>query len=154
MEPRLQPVFTRDSTTRPDAVVTESQNRVLRNTYWLLALSMLPTIAGAWVGMQMNFVALFINGQYKGYYNPTERVHEEMLQNYLGGSENWDVVSPSFAQGSGIPGVVDGDRNDFTALVNYINQQNPTKTYRVTGPWAEPKVEVVGKGSGVAETRR
>ena len=30
--------------------VAESQNRVLRNTYWLLALSMLPTIAGAWVG--------------------------------------------------------------------------------------------------------
>jgi FtsH-binding integral membrane protein len=39
--------------------VVDSQNRVLRNTYWLLALSMLPTVAGAWVGMQMNFAALF-----------------------------------------------------------------------------------------------
>jgi modulator of FtsH protease len=28
------------------------RNRVLRNTYWLLALSMLPTVLGAWVGMQ------------------------------------------------------------------------------------------------------
>jgi len=36
-----------------------SQNTVLRNTYWLLALSMLPTIAGAFVGMQMNFFSLF-----------------------------------------------------------------------------------------------
>ena len=27
------------------------RNRVLRNTYWLLALSMLPTVLGAWVGM-------------------------------------------------------------------------------------------------------
>jgi len=35
-----------------------AQNRVLRNTYLLLALSMLPTIAGAWLGIQMNF-ALF-----------------------------------------------------------------------------------------------
>jgi len=28
------------------------RNRVLRNTYWLLALSMLPTVLGAWVGIQ------------------------------------------------------------------------------------------------------
>jgi modulator of FtsH protease len=32
------------------ALSTE-RNRVLRNTYWLLALSMLPTVLGAWVGM-------------------------------------------------------------------------------------------------------
>ena len=31
------------------------QNRVLRNTYMLLALSMVPTIAGALVGVQMRF---------------------------------------------------------------------------------------------------
>ena len=36
-----------------------AQNTVLRNTYWLLALSMLPTVAGAFVGMQLNFIALF-----------------------------------------------------------------------------------------------
>jgi FtsH-binding integral membrane protein len=34
-------------------------SRVLRNTYWLLALSMLPTVIGAFVGMQLNFIALF-----------------------------------------------------------------------------------------------
>jgi modulator of FtsH protease len=33
------------------------RNRVLRNTYWLLALSMIPTIAGAWLGVQVNFAA-------------------------------------------------------------------------------------------------
>lgn len=27
------------------------QQRVLRNTYWLLALSMVPTVAGAWLGI-------------------------------------------------------------------------------------------------------
>ena len=57
MDPRLQTVVTRESA--PVAGVAESQNRVLRNTYWLLALSMLPTVAGAWVGMQFNFLALF-----------------------------------------------------------------------------------------------
>ncbi|MFO1412336.1 MAG: Bax inhibitor-1/YccA family protein [Burkholderiales bacterium] len=40
-------------------IVPVSQNTVLRNTYWLLALSMLPTIAGAFVGMQFNFFSLF-----------------------------------------------------------------------------------------------
>ncbi|MDB5844864.1 MAG: hypothetical protein JWP79_2174, partial [Polaromonas sp.] len=29
----------------------EQRNKVLRNTYWLLALSLLPTVAGAWLGV-------------------------------------------------------------------------------------------------------
>jgi len=33
------------------AVTLAQRNRVLRNTYWLLALSMLPTVAGAWLGL-------------------------------------------------------------------------------------------------------
>jgi modulator of FtsH protease len=41
------------------AALPISQNTVLRNTYWLLALSMLPTIAGAFVGMQTNFAGFF-----------------------------------------------------------------------------------------------
>ena len=35
--------------------VSLQQNRVLRNTYMLLALSMIPTVAGALLGVQMNF---------------------------------------------------------------------------------------------------
>ncbi len=27
------------------------RNRVLRNTYWLLALTMVPTVLGAWLGV-------------------------------------------------------------------------------------------------------
>ena len=30
---------------------SEQRNKVLRNTYWLLALSLLPTVLGAWVGV-------------------------------------------------------------------------------------------------------
>jgi modulator of FtsH protease len=37
---------------------TLQQNRVLRNTYMLLALSMVPTVLGALVGMQMHFSLL------------------------------------------------------------------------------------------------
>lgn len=32
--------------------VGDQRNRVLRNTYWLLALSMVPTVLGAWIGVQ------------------------------------------------------------------------------------------------------
>ena len=31
-----------------------TRNRVLRNTYWLLALSLIPTIIGAWAGIAFN----------------------------------------------------------------------------------------------------
>ncbi len=33
------------------AISQEQRNRVLRNTYWLLALSLLPTVLGAWLGV-------------------------------------------------------------------------------------------------------
>jgi modulator of FtsH protease len=33
------------------ALPAVDRNRVLRNTYWLLALSMVPTVLGAWVGL-------------------------------------------------------------------------------------------------------
>jgi modulator of FtsH protease len=32
-------------------VSTQERNKVLRNTYWLLSLSMVPTILGAWIGV-------------------------------------------------------------------------------------------------------
>lgn len=37
------------------------RHRVLRNTYWLLALSMIPTVIGAWIGVQTN-VGLLLGG--------------------------------------------------------------------------------------------
>jgi modulator of FtsH protease len=36
--------------------MTQQRNRVLRNTYWLLALSMVPTVLGAWVGVSTGIV--------------------------------------------------------------------------------------------------
>ncbi|CAN7416389.1 Bax inhibitor-1 family protein [Rhizobacter sp. LjRoot28] len=36
---------------------TEARNRVLRNTYWLLALSMVPTVLGAWIGLATGLVS-------------------------------------------------------------------------------------------------
>ncbi len=38
-------------------VSAQQRNKVLRNTYWLLALSMLPTVLGAWVGVTTGITA-------------------------------------------------------------------------------------------------
>ncbi|MCW5557083.1 MAG: lamin tail domain-containing protein [Verrucomicrobiae bacterium] len=41
------------------------------------------------------FVHLFLNGVYRGYYNPTERIDDDFLQTYHGGGENWDLMASS-----------------------------------------------------------
>ena len=48
MDDRLQPVY---ASAAGSGALSAERNRVLRNTYWLLALSMVPTVLGAWVGM-------------------------------------------------------------------------------------------------------
>jgi len=49
MNDRVQTI---DNSFGRDYIVSaEQRNKVLRNTYWLLALSMLPTVLGAWVGI-------------------------------------------------------------------------------------------------------
>ena len=35
----------------------EQRNKVMRNTYWLLAISLLPTVAGAWLGVATGITA-------------------------------------------------------------------------------------------------
>lgn len=76
-----------------------------------------------------NLAVVFVNGVYYSsspWYNPCERVHEEFLQEHLGGSSEWDVVGPTWAQGAGVPGVIDGDRANFQSLVSYVNSQSVT----------------------------
>ncbi|HOZ64521.1 MAG TPA: Bax inhibitor-1/YccA family protein [Burkholderiaceae bacterium] len=43
-------------------VSAEQRNKVLRNTYWLLALSMLPTVLGAWLGVTTGITASLTGG--------------------------------------------------------------------------------------------
>jgi len=38
-------------------ISAEQRSRVLRNTYWLLALSLVPTVLGAWIGVTTGVVA-------------------------------------------------------------------------------------------------
>jgi modulator of FtsH protease len=69
-----------------------ARNRVLRNTYWLLAASMAPTVLGAWVGLQMGFsffaqspligVLLFLGIAF-GFFYAIERTKHSVVGVYL-----------------------------------------------------------------------
>ncbi len=54
MNDRLQPVYAGPA---GSGALTGERNRVLRNTYWLLALSLVPTVLGAWIGVKTGIVA-------------------------------------------------------------------------------------------------
>jgi modulator of FtsH protease len=49
MQPELQPV----NTGYGGVAIPQQSQKVLRNTYMLLALTMVPTVIGAWVGIQL-----------------------------------------------------------------------------------------------------
>ena len=53
-------------------------------------------------------------------YNLCERVTSSMLHAKFGGSEEWDVVGPSFAISAEGVGVIDGDRVDFQNLLTNV----------------------------------
>ena len=54
MNDRLQPVYVGSADT---GALTGERSRVLRNTYLLLALSLIPTVLGAWIGVTTGVVA-------------------------------------------------------------------------------------------------
>jgi modulator of FtsH protease len=57
-EQRLQPM----SGYAGSGSLAADRNRVLRNTYWLLALSMVPTVLGAWIGVSTGITTMLGNG--------------------------------------------------------------------------------------------
>jgi modulator of FtsH protease len=54
MNEQLQTAYAGQAGSGP---LVEQRNRVLRNTYWLLALSLVPTVLGAWVGVTTGVMA-------------------------------------------------------------------------------------------------
>lgn len=62
------------------------------------------------------FANLVIDGEYKGFYNPTEQVKEESCQEWFESDKSWDVMTMN--------GVRDGDTVSFDAMVNYARSHN------------------------------
>jgi len=59
MNESLQTVYTGNAGA---GALAQQRNRVLRNTYWLLALSLLPTVLGAWIGVTTGIVSTLSPG--------------------------------------------------------------------------------------------
>ena len=57
-----QTLQTNQSWDADGAVSVGQRNRVLRNTYWLLALSMVPTVLGAWIGVSTGLASTLSPG--------------------------------------------------------------------------------------------
>ena len=69
------------------------------------------------VAMHGNWVNFFLNGVYKGYYNPCERVEETFLQQSHGGGTSWDIITV----GSAVQG---GDAVEWNSLRTYANNND------------------------------
>ncbi|HOL88288.1 MAG TPA: lamin tail domain-containing protein [Anaerohalosphaeraceae bacterium] len=62
------------------------------------------------------FVNLYINGVYRGYYNPTARGDKEFYQEWYDTEDEFDVITQA--------GVRDGDDLAWNALLSYANSRN------------------------------
>jgi modulator of FtsH protease len=87
----MVPVFG-NSTSLPRAESAAARNRVLRNTYWLLSASLVPTVLGAWAGMSFGFswfaanpfigVMLFLGIAF-GFFYAIEKTKHSIMGVYL-----------------------------------------------------------------------
>ncbi len=64
------------------------------------------------------YANLFIDGEYKGFYNPTEQVKEETCQEWFDSDRSWDIMSMN--------GIRDGDSVSFDAMIAYARSHNLT----------------------------
>ncbi|HPC95082.1 MAG TPA: lamin tail domain-containing protein [Sedimentisphaerales bacterium] len=59
---------------------------------------------------------LFINGEYKGYFNPTEHIKEEACQEWFDSDQPWDVMTMN--------GIRDGDTRSWDAMMEFARTHN------------------------------
>ena len=74
-----------------ETLSVDARNRVMRNTYWLLAISMIPTVLGAWIGIATGLtyalsgglgMIFFLVGAFGGIY-AIERTKESVTGVYV-----------------------------------------------------------------------
>lgn len=65
------------------------------------------------------FVHLFLNGVYKGYYNPCERIDADFLRAYHGGGEAWDIIAQ-------LGEIQEGDATAWNSLRTFVNTRDLT----------------------------
>ena len=59
---------------------------------------------------------LFINGEYKGYFNPCDHIKDEFCRQWYNSDKDWDVMTMS--------GVRDGDMVSWNEMINFARNNN------------------------------
>jgi hypothetical protein len=73
-----------------------------------------------WAQETGTFVNLYINGSYKGYFNPTGRSDNQFYQEWYGTDNDFDIITHG--------GLRDGDWTAFNDLSNYIKTHDLSNT--------------------------
>jgi hypothetical protein len=78
-----------------------------------------------------SFATLYINGVFKGFYNPCEHLREGFMQEHFGSSESWDVRQ--------VWDVVSGDAVHWNGMLSFLRTNNlaDTATYRRVQDWLD-----------------
>ena len=61
-------------------------------------------------------VTLWINGEYKAYFNPCERISDEFMQTHYDDTNDWDVVSHTHS----ITGAEEGDLEEYDDFKSWV----------------------------------
>lgn len=59
------------------------------------------------------FSNLYINGEYKGFFNIVEQLDQTFFQNHNGGGKEWDIIKPQE--------VVEGESTIFNGILDFIS---------------------------------
>jgi len=59
---------------------------------------------------------LFINGEYKGYFNPCDHIKDEFCRQWYNSDKEWDVMTMS--------GIRDGNTVSWNEMINYARNNN------------------------------
>jgi hypothetical protein len=62
------------------------------------------------------FANLFVNGEHKGYYNPTQHVKSQACQEWFDSDKPWDVMTQN--------GIRDGDAQAWNTMINLARTRN------------------------------
>jgi len=73
-----------------------------------------------WAQETGTFVNLYLNGSYKGYFNPTGRSDNQFYQEWYGTDNDFDIITHG--------GLRDGDWTAFNNLSNYIKTHDLSNT--------------------------
>ena len=116
-DPKLNyPLFPKFDTDSFDNVVLRGGHNDMSNPFIRDELSRRLHKDMGQVACSGSFANLFINGEYKGFYNITEHVSESFCQHWFNSNQAWDVMTMS--------GIREGDTAKWNEMMAFADSHN------------------------------